>query len=55
MLTSMSGLLVGKVFSNRLRTKSPNNQMIEGCQTMEGPFRISTSPIDTFQVNVVQV
>ena len=55
MLTSKSGLLVGKVFNSRLKIKSTNSQTTKGYQTMEGSLRVSTSPIDTLQMKVVQV
>ena len=53
-LTSMSGLLVCKVFFSGLKTKSPDRKTTKGHQAMEGPLRVSTSFINTLQIKLVQ-
>ena len=53
-LTSTSSLLVCKVFFSGLKTKSLDSKTTKGHQAMEGPFRVSTSSVNTLQIKLVQ-
>ena len=46
-LTSMSGLVVGKIFSNKLRTKSPSSWTTKGHQAVEEPLREGMNSVNT--------
>ena len=53
-LTSTSGIFVGKVLISLLKTKSPNSKTTQGYQTMKRSIRVSTGSINTIQIKLVQ-
>ena len=53
-LTSTSGLLVCKIFLSGIKIKSSDSKTTKGYQAVEGPFRMSTSSINTLLVNLIQ-